>query len=619
MTLIADRPVAAARPDSVGAVWRPLAHREARFMLRHPLFLAAVVASLFLMWSFNRGQLPHLDGYSTYVGLGLAPVAGAALLIAHLQVTRARLHNTLEIEDTTAATKRSRVFGHLVGALGAVPVAAVIVVAYMAYLLAIGGTGSPDVGELVVGPVVVALGATMGVAVGTWFPNRFSGLIGLAVLAGVQIALQDASGTTHWFAWWHTVLWYGGFDLWIRPTWAHAGYVAGIALLLGAIATFRNGVSAKAGGVAAVAVALVLGGAAVQIQPPDVVAVEERVDRITDPQQHWLSVAGVGADYRIHQSYERWVQWWDQALVATLAPIPAQHRVELRVEQWHHPFPSQIIDEFGRADPTGIELVERANDLFNRGNAGDPSALKVGDILYLADRSGLAAAAAQRAVGLPLVPVPVEGSPYTEEEVAFFNREPSNPNEFVAWPGRELGLPPPQAGDRRVLHLPCRAEGQAREVVGSWLAAQGSPELADRYAQIRARGAAFNEGSSDFVSEFQLNDGPVVRAVHWAVLGWLRSEAVLGSPTATDLAAQLLERPPNEVAATISDHWAAWMDPSATVDEVVAAFGLQPAPTPTEWIERAGLDPGDFAESIAAYPLWVGDDLPEDQPYPTCQ
>src|SRR5665811_1612236 len=129
------------RPSSSAPVWSALARREARFTLHHPLILVGILASVFVLWSLNREELPHLAGYSTYVGMGLAPLAGASLLVAHLQTSRARRHRTLDIEEPAPAAQRARTVGHLLGSLAVVPVAAVIVTAYMAYLYWLGGTG----------------------------------------------------------------------------------------------------------------------------------------------------------------------------------------------------------------------------------------------------------------------------------------------------------------------------------------------------------------------------------------------------------------------------------------------------------------------------------------------
>ncbi|MEZ5174592.1 MAG: hypothetical protein R2823_00085 [Acidimicrobiia bacterium] len=604
-------------------VWRSLARREAGFTLRHPLIWVGVLASLYLLWSFNRGELPHLGGYSTYVGLGLAPLAGAALLVAHLQASRGYRNGTLEIEDPAPAQQRARTVGHLLGSLAVVPVAAVIVTAYMVYLYWLGGTGQPEIGELLVGPMVVGLAAVVGTAAGTWFPNRFSGFIGLGVLAAVQIALQDAPSTMHWFAWWHTVLWYGGFDLWIRPTWAHVAYLLGATTVIGAAAALRHGVRVTPIVVAAGGVALLVVSGATQAQLPSDIQVDQRFDLIANPASNWVTAERSGVTYNIHPSYERWVDWWESVISDTLAPIPAADRPVLAVEQWHHPYPSQIIDEFGWDHPKGQAIIERGNRPFFESVPADPWPIRVGDKLYLAQGAALVLAVAQRAVGLPLVPVEMEGPLYTEEQIAGFNDEPTDPTRFVSWPGRERGFPRPVMGDRIPLEVGCDAEGQAREVVAAWLAAQADPRLADRYRDIRLHGV-----SSDAIFEYSEDGETVISVVNWGQLGWMQhggfgggngASAINGSPTATDLAAQLLEHPHATVASDIATNWNEWTKPTTPIQTIVDHFNLEPPPTPEQWIERGDRDPADFTVSIAAYPRLVFDELLGDQPYPICK
>lgn len=622
-----DQSVGRAAP--VARVWLALARREARFTLGHPLIVVGVLASTVLLWSLNRGQLPHLAGYSTYVGIGLAPLAGAALLVAHLATSRAQRNRTVEIEDPAPAERRARTLGHLVGSMVVVPVAVLIVIAYIAYLYWLGGSGQPSIGELLVGPVVVGLGAIAGVSAGTWLPNRFGGLIGLGLLAGVQIALQDAPNTLHWFAWWHTVLWYGGFDLWIRPTWAHLAYLVGTAAVVAAVAAFRHGIRVAPIAITAVGGALILAGGVTQAQLPSEAQVDKRFDQITNPATYWVTVRRSDVTYNLHPSYERWVDWWDRVISDTLAPITPANRPALVIEQWHHPFPSQVIDEFGWDHPKAQGILERANELAFLARHEDPWPIRVGDTLYLPQRTPLAIAAAQRAVGLPLVPVVIEGRPYTEEEIAGFNDEPTDASQYVDWPGRDRGLPRPVLGDRRQLDVSCEAEGQAREVVAAWLAAQASHYLTDLYLDIRLHGPSSTLAGDNAVVEYSPNDAESpTPAIQWDLLGWMQhggfgggngAQALLGSPTATDLTAQLLQRPHAVVAAAINDHWDDWTNPTTGVQVIIDEFDLQAPPTPAEWIERGRLDPANFAGSIAAYPRWVGDEPLGDQSYPICR
>ncbi len=627
----ASRPID--QPARSARVWMALARREAGFVLRHPLVLFGVVASGLVLWSMNRDRLPHLGGNSTYVGMGLAPLAGAALLVGHLAASRAHRNQTLEIESTTPAMLRSRTGGRLVGTLAAMLPAALLVVAYMAYLYVLGGTGQPDIGELLIGPLVVGLGAAVGVAAGTWFPNRFSGLVALGGLAGVQIALQDAEGTRHWFAWWHSVLWYGSPDLWIRPTWAHVGYVTGVAILVAGLALLRHGLAPTSIVIALIGAVVVVPAGVVQSRPPTSANVEAAFTRLVEPEASWVTIDRGDVTYHIHPSYERWVDWWDVVLQDTLAPIPPANRPALEVQQWHHAFIGQLEEELGYSSPQGRALQQRSNNLYSVSERiTDPWPIRVKGTVYLPQKEGLAIAAALRAVGLPLLPVEMEGRLYTEDEITDFNT-PQDVSEAGFeeglvdwWPGKELGEPRPVIGDRVQLTLTCDAEGQAREVVAAWLAAQASPVLADSYRSIRADGPRADgiDQYANVIGDYDIGEGPIP-AIQWAALGWMQRDGfgggnsgIIGSPSALDLAAQLLDQPFSTVSAAVVSHWQDWTDPATPIQVIIDEFGLEPPPTPEQWLERGNEDPSEYAQSIAAYPRWVGEPEPHDQAFPIC-
>jgi len=606
-------------------------------VLRHPLTLVGVLASCYLLWSFNRDVLlPHLGAYSTYVGLGLAPLAGAGLLVGHLVASRAHRHDTLEIEETAPAVQRSRILGRLVGVLVTVPIAVVVVVAYVVYVYLQGAAGTPAVRELLVGPLVVGLATIAGVAMGTWLPNRFSGFLALGALAGIQIAFQDAEGTRHWLAWWHTVLWYGAPDLWVRPTGAHLAYLAGIALMVAGVAMLRHGVRPMPLMAVATGVALALAGGIVQARPPSDARTDELLARVTDPASHWVTIERPSVTYRVHPGYERWIDSWDAAVQRVLAPLPPSARPVLEVEQWHPPYLSQLEEELGYSTPEGQAVQERGGEvsapraIAAEGNLDGAWPIQVGTSAYIGQHARLAIAAATRAVGLPLLPVETQGRPYTEEEIASFNRTGEDLAEGGVewWPGRELGEPAPVAGDRIPLSLACDAEGQAREVVAAWLAATASPDLAATYADIRAHGPGYgNAFGEDPIVMYSPDNDTTLQVVMWSSLGWRQgggygdvgeSWSVLASPTATDLAAQLLELPQEDVATAVAVRWGEWTDPATRVQAIIRAFGLEAPPRPEQWLLRAGLDPGDFAASVAAYPHTPGEVETLDQRYPVC-
>jgi hypothetical protein len=230
-----------------------------------------------------------------------------------------------------------------------------------------------------------------------------------------------------------------------------------------------------------------------------------------------------------------------------------------------------------------------------------------------------------RAVGLPLVPVEVQAATDVTKSPGSAPEPDTSGDTTTTAKGSDAAAigPVPQP-----ITVGCSAEGQAREVVAAWLAAQADPALAGRYRDVRLHGPAARDSyTGQAFTQYEM-DEPAINAILWQELGWTQTfnmygggtiGGVEGSPTATDLAAQLLDMPPTQVATAIQVHWDEWTDPTTSIQAIIDAFDLEPPPTPAQWVERGDGDPADYTESIAAYPLWLGDAaLLGNQSYPTC-
>src|SRR5207253_1374204 len=97
-------------------------------------------------------------------GLSLLPVAAGTFLAANLAALRSRRHRTDELYDSGVMTPADRTTGLLLALLWPVGISAVLAAGELISLLVRRPVGSPSVVELLVGPAIVLLGGTLGVA-----------------------------------------------------------------------------------------------------------------------------------------------------------------------------------------------------------------------------------------------------------------------------------------------------------------------------------------------------------------------------------------------------------------------------------------------------------------------
>lgn len=604
-----------------GATWA-VARREARLLLRHPLIAVGVVLSGWVAVAQGWGELPELARFSSYTGLGLAPLAAAALFVGALNASRAQRDGTDELYDILGVTQRQRTSGHLLGALAILPLALLLVAAWVAYLYLAGGAGAPNVAELLTGPAVATFAAMTGVTVATWFPTRLAGLLTLVAIAVLQVSFAVRGETSHWLGLWHTATSLPAGDLWIRPSGMHLVYLAGLIGVAAAVGRLqhrpRGGPVAL--GVAALALVAVAGG--LQLRAPTDADIEARFAQVEHPQEFWACEQRDTVTYCAFPAYTRWTDTWHRIVTAALEPVPTSLRPMLRVEQHRDPYLRQIQDELGYTSDRAQALHRRADALFSAAqNERGGGPIRVGETFQPGSEDGftLALEVAQRAVGLPVEETLAErrlpASEYEQFRRGGFliGREGEQPFEVV----EEL----PDGGAVVEVASRCRPDGQAREAVALWLAARANPGLADRIHGYRTELLEPRDAdSSQVLFRYLLPDGETIE-MPWEVeaaadpfhapVPW--TDAVMWSAAGIDLTAQLLALPRDEVAAILAGDWETWTAPSTQTRALVATFDLEAPIDGEQFLRRAGYDPDRYPGWVAAFP-----DHGDNPPPPAC-
>ena len=588
-----------------------VARAHGRQILRHPLVWLGTVASMVLLVGLPEQAtgMPEFARYSTFVGLGSAPLAAATLLAGHHNVSRPWRDGTEALFTSLAAKPSARTAGQLVGAVAAAVPALVVLVAWIGYLTTIGTTGTPDVGELAVAPVVAVLAAVVGTSVATWAPQRFAGFAALGVFAAIQMVLQDLpAGTVHWLAWWRTSLWHTSADLWIRPTGWHLAYLVAIAVAIGGVALLRHGrTTPRLGGVALAVVAVAVAGAA-QLPNPTEAEVEAVYDRIANPEKYWDCEQTGRVEVCLFPAYSGWRSELLDTARNTLAPLPDNARQQVTITQHHHRYPSQLMDEFGLAHPMYDTLQARSSELPDSDQTGRTISIDTTRWETTVNEGfGIALATAKRAAGLPLQPLTlrehVDADTYDQlvaaaEKGFVTSDDPSMAADVPdGTPGEVPGSVVLDDGTAIItLTKECRPTGQARAAVAMWLAGQSGPERAGFLASLAQQVTTLSTDSG-----IETEDGGFVPTPPYLENYLHTQDPALQWPAeAAHLGAQLLDIP--DVQEQITGRWDRWTDPATTTDELVAAFDLRPFPTVEEQFRQAGIDPADHPEAVAAWP-----------------
>lgn len=279
----------AAGPRALATVGA-LARIEGVRLVKHPIFLAGIVLTILLAYAFPLGSEIGGD-YFLLMGLGMLPPALATLVVVNLAALRTRRSDTGELFASLSSPARARTLAHAASLAFAVGFSVAVVAAgYVAFgawdgivVDFEGRIERPSPFELANGPAGVAALGALGLALARWLPY-----LPVAPLAAIAVFVAQIPGM------WNSQRAYAWFAPYVNtarndipgaswpcspnqrwPCWVdefattsagwHLVYLAGIALVLGALALVREDRRQRTYALAALGGALVVAGGVLQV------------------------------------------------------------------------------------------------------------------------------------------------------------------------------------------------------------------------------------------------------------------------------------------------------------------------------------------------------------------
>ena len=515
--------------------WR-VARAVARIEARHLFRVAIVPAALGVLMGVGSGDdVVQLPSASFNAAFNLLLLAAVTLVASHRAVTRARRDGSEELFGTTPASARARTGGHLLAVMVPTMLGALVTAVSVTALV----SQAQLVGELVwselaVGPVLVAGGGCLGVLLARLWPQPFAPYLACFLIAVAELGVNTPALAGSGLRW--LVFWIEGTLWWLLPRYsaAHLVYLLGLVAMAAVGALVRHGVTRRLAGVGAVAVAVTVVAAGVQMR---------------QPQDHWRAA---DAMFAAPESVQR---CWDREGVRYCA-FPGFRDVMGHVEDLVASVRAVTPEE---AWPLPLAVTQRVTAL---------------DLEY----AGPAADALSHVVDLPRgrVRQPDDGEVHPALEFGW-----STVQELgfgVQLGAKAVGLPvvpDPRTGEV------CLAVGQARAVVALWLGGHASEDAGDGLAWLVERAseaaAAHRRPVHDAVLPIADVDvyGGFVVSLHDARLGL-----------------ELLRRDSTDVAARLAEHWDVVTRPTTTSAELAQLAGAAvPAGEATRAPFMAHLDP----------------------------
>lgn len=581
LTEVGSRPTATPRHEGRpprAIAWR-LAVFEGRRLLRHPATWLGFLLALAMVDNALH-HLPVLPREATTLGTDVLPLVVGVLFVTFLATSRAGRDDTVELFDTAPTSRPTRVAGATGTLAWALGIGVVWTGGAVALLYARGGVGSPAAADLAQPILLVACGAATGVALGSWLRRPVYLLVAFAVLGGIQIVLNGGDGGPE-----HTLAPallgtpMTPPQFLVRPVGWHLVYLTGLAGLAAVVAVLRHGASRLRLVAAAVALSLVgAGGAAQLAAQPTFSDLEELVVTSRDAQLPCVQRDAV--ETCTLAGFEGLGGVWTRPLTTVVAAAPAaassfgRVRIEQRTGDWlvtetmFRWFPRDQAHAFQLSSPSFQEPDPVLPDVPR------PDTLVIDDRFTPRQEFALAAFAGRRLAGIP--DVDVASHTMSEEDVADL-REYAGLSTGNGQGADVRSLP--EAGSTVRFPQRCWLAGQAREVVAVWLAAASSPRYADELRDLVARDPVYN---------VQIQDGVVTRHSDSNLTELRLGPMLLWSKIGTNFALQLLDIP--GAGERLMADWDRWTAPSATTDDLVSAFDLEPLPTWEQFAAEHGVD-----------------------------
>jgi len=495
-----------------------LARLEARRLLRHPSFLIGTALTVLLVDSAGYTNiLPEVDGSAV---VALAVLGWATLIATNLAALRSRREGTEELFDSLPTPSTTRTAAHLVSGLAAVPVAVLVLGGYIAYLVVDGSIGSPNVAELMVGPLLVAGGAMLGVLAARWAPHPMVAPVVAVATIFLQGKLSESETSPfRWMAFSPDGVGLDDANRFPGQVDWHVLFLLGTVAIAAGLALSRHGFSRQVTTFLVGAVAVSGVAAYAQTRPLSDAAARRQAAALTAPELT-CEVRG-GVRYCVEPGYEVRFGQWDPPVQAVLARVPAQVRDRGLVVSMREP------NVVGNQNCSPTPMLQTVSPRVR--------ALVTPEQVWPADNAAH----------------PWRYWPW-DAACSFVDHGTVLTVQVGSW---AVGLPPAQS-----VAPPCVASGQARSVVALWLAGQSTAGAPDALAEVLRTSEGL--GNADLIS-FDSNNWP-----NWGVVFAHRD-------VATALA--LLGRPADEVGRIVNDNWARLVDPSTPSADLARLTGV-PAP-----------------------------------------
>lgn len=359
-------------------VIRELARFEGRRQLKSPLLWIAVAASLGLIWLAVNQEPATLWTRSVTVAGSCLPLAVAALLLGNTGALRDHSSRTGETLDVPPTSRDARMLGLVAGSWLATLLGVAVVVVGMILSLLDDPAGSFLIPELLVGPLLIPLGQSLGVVLGRWIPNPLAAPLTLVVLAGLFLVKDFWPGARTIPAASPFLPWRSPYTDWVqgepRLPILHIAYLIGLTALFAATAS-RRWKTVAAAGLLVVAIAVPLASLNTAGE-----AVSAAVVDWAEKQPRTCEVHGT-LEYCAIQGYEPWIDDWTQIVDRVQSLVP-ETLGTTRIQQSPHSLASHddqnpaVAHVHGRLDSDG-DLIEQvlAPELGLPGTGGEAAAM----------------------------------------------------------------------------------------------------------------------------------------------------------------------------------------------------------------------------------------------------
>lgn len=514
-TASADHPV-----PSDAAVAARVGGFEAWRLVIHPVFLVGLGLVAILFFGPASGRL-DLEGAAQDGGVYLVPFAWGAMIAANLGALRARRHGVEELCRSLPATAATRTAGHLLSGFVALAAGSVLLALALANeVLFRDAYGTPNLGMLTVGPLIVLGGCVLGVLTARWAPSAIVGvLLVIGTFAVEGVAGSSGTSPARWLQFWVQVVAEDGGHPFPGPSDWHVLYLVGLVGIGATVGVARHGLTRGVAGLGVVALAAAGIAGIAQTRQPSAAEVRRQAAVFTRAPEACEERAAIRYCVTSEKDRDRFDDI-ERSVQGVLARVP------------------------GPVRNAPLVVSERRTKIVSNSNCTPTPAIELLSPLVRPHVSPQEAWPADNEVH------PVPGG--WDSECNLNDHGIVLTLQVGSW---AVGLPPTQAGTSP----PCRADGQARSVLALWLAGQSHPRAPEAIRDVLAQSRELGLGAA---VGFNWATWP-----NWGV-AWADADLAL--------ALVLLERPEGDMARIVTDHWADLADPGTPSSRFAALAGVEP-------------------------------------------